>query len=69
MVESHKGIATDVHQEVHHDSRREDQEHLGYEWETCVICGAEFIRGKGAERAHTMAIVGCGDPNCGKVAA
>ncbi len=61
-VFSHKGIAVRPHDEVNHDSRREDQNHTGYEWVSCVRCGVEFIKGRWFE------VDTCGHPNCGKVA-
>ncbi len=68
MVEGHKGIATDVHTEIRVvlSGRTERNQHPGYEWATCAVCGGEFERGKGWGPGEGP--TECADFNCGKAA-
>jgi len=68
VVFSHEGIATEKHTETRSlpRGRSERNEHPGYEWATCRVCGGEFERGKGWGPGEGP--TNCADFNCGKVA-
>ena len=64
MVNDHKGIAVGRHTETRSlpGGREERNEHPGYEWLSCRICGSEFERGIGSNYQT------CEYPGCGKAA-
>ena len=66
MPSSHEGISTQVHTETRPlpGGREDRNQHPGYMWSICTVCGAEFEYGKGAEENYSMVIDTCGDVNC-----
>ena len=69
MPSSHEGISTQVHTETRPlpGGREDRNQHPGYMWSICTVCGAEFERGKGWGPGEGPTV--CADFNCGKVAA